>query len=646
MILGCDEMRRKGKPLAELNLKLVSEWHPTRNKPLTPNDFSVFSHQLIWWKCENGHEWRATIKNQNYGSGCPFCSGRYPTESNSLARNCPDLIQEWHPTKNNGLSPYDVTNHSGKKVWWLCKNGHEWEALVSNRTRGQGCPYCNGKRATKENCLAVLNPILAKEWHPNKNGSLNPWDVTVSSGKSVWWQCEYGHEWKATVHSRNRSRDRNRTSNCPECNKRIRTSFSEQAIYYYLKEVFGIDVINGYKCTNSEGTEIDIYIENIRLGIEYDGFYHASKKSMIRDVKKNQILNQLGIQLIRIREEGVPLLNSANSYGCICLTRSNVEDRKTLEPCIYEIMNYIKCYKSSYLNEEELDKINKYASAQDLFLMNNIAAINQLLPSRLIDTNLVEKCPNLAEEWNVTKNGKLTPDKVSCGSGLKVWWICKCGHEWEATIYNRSNGTGCPYCAGQKVSIDNCLATVNPQLSAEWHPEKNEGLSPFDVTSASGLKVWWLCNKGHEWKATIAGRVAGSGCAECAKNKKLSIEIMKELAQKRNGKCLSSVYKNSCTKLTWQCSKDHIWEATPNSIRSGSWCPICGKEKLKGKGRNNVTILDMKNLAEGRNGKCLSDCYQNNHTKLTWQCEKGHVWQARPNNIKNGSWCPICAKLR
>ena len=56
---------------------------------------------------------------------------------------------------------------------------------------------------TENSCLANVNPGLAKEWHPTKNGKLTPFDVTCGSGKRVWWKCEEGHEWKTTVASRN-----------------------------------------------------------------------------------------------------------------------------------------------------------------------------------------------------------------------------------------------------------------------------------------------------------------------------------------------------------------------------------------------------------------------------------------------------------
>ena len=136
---------------------------------------------------------------------------------NSLAVINPDLAKQWHPTQNGDLTPYNVLPHSNKKVWWKCEEGHEWKATINNRTNGRNCPYCSGQLVCIDNCLQTLNPEIANEWHPSKNGYLTPNDVTTGSGKKVWWQCEKGHEWEAIIKSRAKS-----GQGCPFCSgKRV-----------------------------------------------------------------------------------------------------------------------------------------------------------------------------------------------------------------------------------------------------------------------------------------------------------------------------------------------------------------------------------------------------------------------------------------
>ena len=135
--------------------------------------------------------------------------------------------------------------------------------------------------------------------------------------------------------------------------------------------------------------------------------------------------------------------------------------------------------------------------------------------------DLVTVNPKLASEWNYEKNGDLIPEDFFANSSKKVWWKCSKGHEWQATINNRNNGRGCPYCAGQKViKGKNDLATVNPTLASEWDYEKNDKLTPMDVLPNSNKKVWWKCGYGHSWKARTADRNNGNGCPYCSGRKK------------------------------------------------------------------------------------------------------------------------------
>ena len=64
---------------------------------------------------------------------------------------------------------------SHKKVWWTCLKGHEWQTTVVARTRGSGCPVCaNQVILSGYNDLLSIDPELASEWHPTKNGELKP----------------------------------------------------------------------------------------------------------------------------------------------------------------------------------------------------------------------------------------------------------------------------------------------------------------------------------------------------------------------------------------------------------------------------------------------------------------------------------------
>jgi len=91
----------------------------------------------------------------------------------------------------------------------------------------------------------------------------------------------------------------------------------------------------------------------------------------------------------------------------------------------------------------------------------------------------------------------------------------------------------------------------------------------------NSTKLKWQCSVGHKWEAIPSNVRAGHWCPYCAGQGKLNIRQLAELAEYRGGKCLSTRYNNSKSKLKWQCAEGHIWEASAGSIKAGQWCPNC-----------------------------------------------------------------------
>lgn len=280
--------------LGARNSKLAEEWHPTKNGDLRPKDVTPKSDKKIWWLCNAGHEWEASIKGRQKGNGCPYCFGYLPTAEYNLASIFAEIAKRWHPTKNGTLEPSNVLPKSCRKIWWLCEKNHEWKAAISSMTKNSsGCPYCNSKLATSENNLFSLFPLVAKEWHPIKNGVLRVMDIMPHSNKKFWWICEKNHEWEAVVSNRIKG------VGCPYC--------------------------AGYFPT--------------------------------------------------------------------------------------------------------------------------------------IEHNLAFMFPNIVTQWHPTKNGVLKPSGVMPKSIKKVWWICPNGHEWMASIANRTKGSGCPFCSKRISKV--CVAWLD-----------------------------------------------------------------------------------------------------------------------------------------------------------------------------------------
>ena len=202
---------RRGS-LADERPDLLSEW--SSSNEISPSEVSCGSHKKVQWRCSKGHEWQATVKNRALiGSGCPYCSCRAVLNGfNDLASIHPELIEEWSD-RNLPLSPTEVSEFSNKKVWWKCKEGHEWYALISSRSDGHGCPYCAGQLVYEGyNDLNTTNPQIAAEWS-ERNKPLLPNKITAKNTQNVWWcRSVCGNEYKAVISSRVKGRT------CPFCN--------------------------------------------------------------------------------------------------------------------------------------------------------------------------------------------------------------------------------------------------------------------------------------------------------------------------------------------------------------------------------------------------------------------------------------------
>jgi len=121
-----------------------------------------------------------------------------------FAASYPELAEEWHPEKNIARD-LTVPSFSKGAVWWKCSVcGGAWQDSLNNRIKGQGCPYCLGKKLFPGyNDFATRYPELSKEWHPVKNGTLTPSDILYNHSDEVWWQCpSCGREWLARPKNR------------------------------------------------------------------------------------------------------------------------------------------------------------------------------------------------------------------------------------------------------------------------------------------------------------------------------------------------------------------------------------------------------------------------------------------------------------
>ena len=553
---------------------LIEEWDYDKNSTngLFIDKISYGSGQSAYWICKNNHEYIKRIDARTINnSRCPYCESKKSIlflGVNDLATTHPHLIEEWDYNKNIEIRPNNIMAKSNKKVWWICKKCHNsWQSPIRNRAIvNHGCPYCAHLiPIVGENDLKTLYPELIKEWDYNKNKK-SPESFTAFSGIKVWWKCQYcGHEWESTINNRTSAKH-----NCPACTMKT-SSFSEQALYYYIKKIFP-DAINRY---HNFGMELDVYIPSKNLGIEFDGYHwHNDKNSLAREQKKYEICKKNNIKLIRVKDsKATETFNTCDKAFAI----DNLKDTNQLKKIIRLLLQDLDPASNLWTRrnpiqvwsiiDSEIDPdFDRFEILEDKY-------------KRTVENSFVNSFPDIFKDWNYEKNQTFNPKSFTKGSTIKVWWKCHvCKQEWQAKIVDRTSGHNkCPVCSNKILREGfNDFATLYPEILEEWDYNKNTIL-PNKILKRHNTKVSWKCKKcGFEWIASLGERTRKdkpSGCPQCKLNK---ASLAKHIKALKRG-CLAETHPKYLKE--WDFSKNNI---SPNEISYGAnikvwWkCYLCG----------------------------------------------------------------------
>jgi len=622
--------------LAIINPKLSSEWHPSLNGDAQPKDFLPQSSRKVWWLCskDKRHEWQTTIANRTKSIKCPICSFKRVHPTNNLLATHPELGKEWHPTLNGDLTPEDVVHGSSKKVWWQCSHepDHYWSSQLRNRSKlNTGCPYCSNQKLSKTNNLAYKCPHLLDEWHPSLNGELDPKKIIAGSGQRVWWQCKHGHSWSATCDSRVTG-----GTNCPKCTNQ--TSAPEIRLLTELKWI----TPNAESRYKIEGVELDIFLPNYSIGIEYDGsHWHEDKLS--KDTEKNKFFLSKGITVIRVRE--FPL----SAIGPLDLVIKPIDlDKNTVDKLVKNIKGITS---TDHIRFQAYLELEGFANEE---LYNKYLSY---LPDPFPEQSLELMSPEIAAQWDYEQNSPLVPKNFSNSSNKKVWWRCNKNedHKWKAVINDRTakhNSGQCPFCSRKRVSDENSLLVTHPELSKEWHPHKNGDLSPKSVLSGFSKKVWWKCkvNERHEWQASPNSRTSNkNGCSFChgkvclpeesiaTTHPELTLEFMSE---RNKGLSPNSLLAGSNKKVWWCCRKCNGEYRTTifSRAKNGTGCKACAGLVV-----TSAMFLDRAKEAHGDTYDYSKVEYKNTSIKVKIICPEHGIFHQSPEKHVRGQGCPKCS---
>ncbi len=632
---------------------------------------------------------------------------------------------------------------------------------------------------------------LLDEWDYDKNIKpdfpSSPSLIASNYTKDVNWKCKNGHQWTASPNSRI-----NTGNGCKQCSDERRKSKAEKTVFYYIKQVFP-NAFDNYKIPKTSGLELDIYIKELSLGIEYDGFWH--NRNLKKDIKKYEICKENNIKLVRIREKQCQQIENIADI-CYYLKQENNKDLNNavrfLFDCIKTLTN--KTFEIPDINWKR--DIHKAEELIDLSIKENSVANYPLLkeqwhptkngnitpdrvpaqsniprywrckkcgyglpegqnwivsPNARIENNKVNGCPSCAgielnkgyndfetrcndeeyqkeykrkynkdlklllEEWNeefnskiIAKNGNpLTKDNITFGSGDEVHWICsnpKCRYgskkdKWITPLKRRTiSGIGCPVCGGKIVSEGiNDINTTHPEIAAQWDDEKNLkefNRTKYNTSHGYNKPVWWICEKGHHYKATPNDRTGNKHiCCSICSNRELlvgyndletyckNIENQKKYKEKFNKELLSTLdewhednkitpkdirYSDNKEQILWKCpicNSKYSLTAKRKLQREGIGCNNCVQKRKNANLREKLTkgkelsIVNPELAKEWhpdpeKNFDSKKNIYRtpdntsaNNNYKAYWKCSKcGHEWLAQVKARNKGSGCPECYK--
>lgn len=395
--------------LATVNPKLAKEFCNWKNGKLTARDIQAGTKAEVWWECNKcGYIYKAAVTERNSGyKTCKRCK--------SIGWNYPGLIKDWNYEKNKELNPFELHKGSHKNIEWKChKCGYEWKGAPFERVKGhKKCKGCES--------IYFTFPEIVRDWDKELNTDIKPMDVTIGSNKKVHWKC-----YRNPQHKEFKSIQKRCESGCGLCSIGRNTSIAEVTFYLCLKEIFS-DTVNRYNIDGKKQLECDIFISSLNLAIEYDGYkYHRDKK--VQDEMKNKELKKRGIKLIRIREKGLPILESFNSV-VIEIEKS----RGDMEVCFRKLVEYLIEW-GFLIKQKNLNLVDLRLKRQEAIIYLSSLNFKESLAADI----------QRAKEWHPTMNDPLMPIHVSPHSNLKVWWKCsKCGEAFKFSVNSKKAGLGC-----------------------------------------------------------------------------------------------------------------------------------------------------------------------------------------------------------
>jgi DNA-directed RNA polymerase subunit RPC12/RpoP len=459
--------------------------------------------------------------------------------------------------------------------------------------------------------------------------------VTAGSEYRAFWLCEdYGHSWAAYVYSRNQGR------NCPYC--------SNQKLLVGFNDLQTLDpaLADEWDCENNGGlTPSDVLAGSTHHYSWKCAFGHtwsATAKKRHRD-KQN-------CPYCHGNKVWVGFNDILTTHPAIAREWSGERNGKK-RPEHYTIGAGVRAWwRCSICGHEWNALIYSRKNCGCPACAGNILVVGK--------NDLRTVNPTVAAEWDYELNYPIRPEDVAATDRRKFFWYCKLGHSYDAAVYSRHYGNGCPYCSNHRLLRGfNDLKTRNPVLAGEWDDAANYPLTAADVISTSHAYADWKCGRGHAWRATIVNRnTLGHECPKCKHHvvspgetdlATLHPNIADEWDDENNGDLTAgTVTAQTSRSISWICGRGHRWKTSAANRVRGTQCPYCvGKLAIPGE-TDAATVSPELRLEWNENlnkGYDLQNLKPFSHFLFWWECQKcHHSWQSSLDSRTHGSQCPRC----
>ena len=460
--------------------------------------------------------------------------------------------------------------------------------------------------SNRDKSLQEVAPELARQLHPTKNGESTP--EKTSWAKKFWWLCYRGHSWQAVLTKRILG-----FSNCRQCHKQD-----------------GLSLFDAYPQLLNELDEPD-------------------PQKLIKTVSSGspQKLSwrcHLGHSYVARAE------SRGRGTGCLYCSNQKVlkgfNDMATTHP---ELAKYLDSEKTGATAEElsagsglkfwwTCEKGHSSEATSDS--RKNKPSICPVCTNKKVVTGINDMAtthPQLAKEFDTEKNLPITTKTINAGTDTVLWWICPKGHSYDVDGSHRvTQGAGCSICSSARIFAGfNDMATLAPQLIPHFHYEKNFPRTPQNLAYRSNLKLWWICELGHEYQAKPGNRLqeGGLGCPVCSTHQILAgfndlattnPELAKEWHPTKNSKTPQQVAGGTNKKAWWLCSEGHEWYAFINLRSGGRGCPSCSKGGFDNSKKEWLYLIENPGLRARKLGISNHETQRLSEYLEEWELRK--VW--------------------